>query len=99
MRTKIERLQNQLRGGLRFGVSEKGAVSAYGLGHFPVTLYYEQWMRLLDSAEEIRSWRVSNWTERHDRSGACRSLVLTAKVLRFLEMTLDGNGSETMHHS
>ena len=37
-------------------VSEKGAVSVYGLGRFPVTLYKEQWARLLDMADEIRAF-------------------------------------------
>lgn len=37
-------------------VSEKGAVSLYGLGRFPVTLYKEQWLRLLDMADEIRAF-------------------------------------------
>ena len=35
-------------------VSEKGALSVYGLGRFPVTLYKEQWVRLLETAEEIK---------------------------------------------
>ncbi len=37
-------------------VSEKGAVSVYGLGRFPVTLYQEQWLKLLDLADDIRSF-------------------------------------------
>ena len=37
-------------------VSEKGAVSVYGMGRFPVTLYKEQWIKLLDVAEEIRAF-------------------------------------------
>ena len=37
-------------------VSEKGGVSVYGLGRFPVTLYKEQWAKLLDMAEEIRAF-------------------------------------------
>jgi hypothetical protein len=37
-------------------VSQKGAVSLYGLGRFPVTLYKEQWLRLLDMADEIRAF-------------------------------------------
>jgi hypothetical protein len=37
-------------------VSEKGGVSVYGLGRFPVTLYKEQWRRLLDMADEIRAF-------------------------------------------
>ncbi len=41
-------------------VSEKGAVSVYGLGRFPVTLYKEQWLRLLAMAEEIRKFIAEN---------------------------------------
>jgi hypothetical protein len=37
-------------------VSEKGAVSVYGLGRFPVTLYYEQWMRLLNHADQLKEF-------------------------------------------
>jgi hypothetical protein len=47
-------------GSLEFKVSEKGAVSVYGLGRFPVTLYYEQWLRLLDNAEELRAFLDEN---------------------------------------
>ena len=41
---------------IEFKVSEKGGVSVYCLGRFPVTLYYEQWVRLLDSADALRSF-------------------------------------------
>jgi predicted component of type VI protein secretion system len=41
-------------------VSEKGAVSVYGLGRFPVTLYQEQWLKLLDMADEIRAFVKEN---------------------------------------
>jgi len=44
-------------------VSEKGALSVYGLGRFPVTLYKEQWGRLLDMAEEIRAFMREHDTE------------------------------------
>jgi hypothetical protein len=47
-------------GALRFKVSEKGAVSVYGLGKFPVTLYVEQWERLLSHAAELREFIESN---------------------------------------
>jgi hypothetical protein len=47
-------------GRLEFRVSEKGGVSVYGLGRFPVTLYYEQWQRLLATAEELRSFLEQN---------------------------------------
>jgi hypothetical protein len=45
---------------LEFRVSERGAVSVYGLGRFPVTLYYEQWSRLLDHVEELRAFIEEN---------------------------------------
>ncbi|HUK51656.1 MAG TPA: hypothetical protein VL099_00035 [Candidatus Binatia bacterium] len=48
------------RGSLEFKVGEKGGVSVYGLGRFPVTLYYEQWVRLLDAADNLRSFLEEN---------------------------------------
>ncbi len=45
---------------LRFRVSEKGAVSVYGLGRFPVTLYQEQWDKLLGAVEELRAFMNAN---------------------------------------
>ena len=47
-------------GRLEFKVSEKGGVSVYGLGRFPVTLYYEQWIRLLSSADTLRQFLEEN---------------------------------------
>jgi hypothetical protein len=58
---ELERQTAQKRAGaLSFKVSEKGAVSAYGLGRFPVTLYYEQWQRLVAGAEELRKFLEEN---------------------------------------
>jgi hypothetical protein len=61
---RIAELEKQVggrkRGEVEFRVSEKGGVSVYGLGRFPVTLYYEQWTRLLDSADALRSFLDSN---------------------------------------
>ena len=48
------------RGSLEFRVGEKGGVSVYGLGRFPVTLYYEQWIRLLDAATNLRAFLEEN---------------------------------------
>jgi len=42
--------------GMSLKVSEKGGVSVYGLGRFPVTLYKEQWKKLLDMSDEIRNF-------------------------------------------
>jgi len=47
-------------GRLEFKVSEKGGVSVYGLGRFPVTLYYEQWQRLLGTSEELKKFLEEN---------------------------------------
>jgi hypothetical protein len=50
-------------GALEFRVGEKGGVSVYGLGRFPVTLYYEQWARLLDAAGDLRTFLEENKAE------------------------------------
>jgi hypothetical protein len=47
-------------GSLEFRVSEKGGVSVYGLGRFPVTLYYEQWTRLLEASDKLREFLEEN---------------------------------------
>jgi len=54
------KLQSRPRRSIDFKVSEKGAVSVYGLGRFPVTLYYEQWVRLLDQAGQLREFLEEN---------------------------------------
>jgi hypothetical protein len=52
---------NKKRSGrLEFRVSEKGGVSVYGLGRFPVTLYYEQWTRLLDAVPDLKQFIEEN---------------------------------------
>ncbi len=53
-------VQGRKSGGLEFRVSDKGGVSVYGLGRFPVTLYYEQWVRLLDQADALRTFLEDN---------------------------------------
>jgi hypothetical protein len=67
MKAELERLRQEnaalkkgTASGLRLKVSEKGAVSVYGMGKFPVTLYKEQWLRLLDVADEIRAFIAAN---------------------------------------
>ena len=47
-------------GKLEFKVGDKGGVSVYGLGRFPVTLYYEQWNKLLDAADDLRAFLEAN---------------------------------------
>ena len=57
----LEKQQGAKRtGSMEFRVGEKGGVSVYGLGRFPVTLYYEQWIRLLDSADKLREFLEEN---------------------------------------
>ena len=53
-------LKNKKTGSVSMKVSEKGAVSVYGLGRFPVTLYQEQWSKLLGLAEEIKVFIEEN---------------------------------------
>jgi hypothetical protein len=67
MRAELERLRAENQAlkktsarGLSLKVSEKGALSVYGLGRFPVTLYKEQWSKLLDSADDIREFLRTN---------------------------------------
>jgi hypothetical protein len=57
---ELEKQAGRKPGELEFRVSEKGGVSVYGLGRFPVTLYYEQWIRLLDAAEGLRAFLEKN---------------------------------------
>ena len=59
LRAENERLKRP-RGSTSLKVSEKGAVSVYGLGRFPVTLYREQWEKLLGMADEIRQFIQDN---------------------------------------
>lgn len=62
LRAENEALKSQKRtaGTLAFKVSDKGAVSVYGLGRFPVTLYQEQWDKLLAQSEELRRFIDEN---------------------------------------
>ena len=65
LKAKLQELEKQVEtkkrsGVMEFRVSEKGGVSVYGLGRFPVTLYYEQWNRLLGAANEIKAFMEEN---------------------------------------
>jgi hypothetical protein len=64
LKTRVAELEKQKRvGSLQFRVSEKGGVSVYGLGRFPVTLYYEQWLRLLDVEQKLRDFLETHKAE------------------------------------
>jgi hypothetical protein len=72
LQTELERLkrenealkaQRARAGQLTMKVSEKGAVSVYGLGRFPVTLYQEQWKKLLDHTDAIRDFIEANHSQ------------------------------------
>ncbi len=56
LRRENEALKRKTERGISLKVSAKGAVSLYGLGRFPITLYKEQWTRVLDMADEIRAF-------------------------------------------
>ena len=60
LKAENEALKNRGSKGVSMKVSEKGGVSIYGLGRFPVTLYKEQWVKLLDMADDIRSFIKEN---------------------------------------
>jgi hypothetical protein len=53
---KLAALQRRGSKGITFKVSDKGGLSVYGLGRFPVTLYKEQWLRLLEVSDDIRAF-------------------------------------------
>ena len=55
-----ERLKARQSRAVSLKVSEKGGLSVYGLGRFPVTLYKEQWTKLLDMADDIRAFLKEN---------------------------------------
>jgi hypothetical protein len=60
LRAENEALKRRNSKGVSLKVSEKGGLSVYGLGRFPVTLYKEQWSRLLDMADDIRAFLRDN---------------------------------------
>ena len=64
LKARLSELEKQVAGRrsgeLEMRVGEKGGVSVYGLGRFPVTLYYEQWIRLLDNSEKLRAFLEEN---------------------------------------
>ena len=60
LRAENERLKRGASRGVTLKVSEKGGVSVYGMGRFPVTLYKEQWLKLLDMADDIRAFIATN---------------------------------------
>jgi hypothetical protein len=60
LRAENEKLKKPARGQMSLKVSEKGGLSVYGLGRFPVTLYREQWEKWLAMADEIRKFIQEN---------------------------------------
>jgi hypothetical protein len=60
LRAENDRLKNKTVRGLSLKVSEKGAVSLYGIGRFPVTLYKEQWLKVLGMKDEIETFLADN---------------------------------------
>ena len=67
MKAELERLQKENESlkartskGISLKVSEKGGVSVYGMGRFPITLYKEQWIKLLDMSDDLRRFIEEN---------------------------------------
>jgi hypothetical protein len=60
LRSENEALKKGPSSAFRMKVSEKGALSIYGMGRFPVTLYKEQWLKLLDMSADIRAFIAAN---------------------------------------
>jgi hypothetical protein len=60
LRAENEQLKKRTERTTSLKVSDKGGLSVYGLGRFPVTLYKEQWTKLLDMADEIRAFMRAN---------------------------------------
>jgi hypothetical protein len=60
LKAENERLKKGSARGISLKVSEKGGVSLYGLGRFPVTLYKEQWIKLLELSDNIRAFIAEN---------------------------------------
>ena len=60
LKAENESLKARTSKGISLKVSEKGAVSVYGMGRFPVTLYKEQWLKLLDMSDDLRKFIEEN---------------------------------------
>ena len=60
LKAENEQLKRRSSRGVSMKVSEKGGLSVYGLGRFPVTLYKEQWIKLLDMADDVRAFLREN---------------------------------------
>ena len=67
MKAELERLRSEnsalkkgAASGITMKVSEKGALSVYGMGRFPITLYKEQWLKLMDMSDAMRAFIAAN---------------------------------------
>lgn len=69
LRAENERLKQKTSRAISLKVSEKGGVSVYGLGRFPITLYKEQWAKVLDMADEIRAFIKENDSKLKTKGG------------------------------
>ena len=74
LKARLSDLERQVEtkkrsGAMEFRVSEKGGVSVYGLGRFPVTLYYEQWIKLLDAVPDLKVFIEENKSKLKTKQG------------------------------
>lgn len=68
LKAENEALKSRRSGAVSMKVSEKGGLSVYGLGRFPVTLYQEQWIKLLDLSDDIRAFIKDHQAELKKRA-------------------------------
>src|SRR6202051_4302929 len=80
LRAENAELKSKVKGGLTLKVSEKGGVSLYGMGRFPVALYKEQWLRILASAPESRTGQICAASVDRSLAG-CHAKVHWTKVV------------------
>ncbi len=67
LKAENEALKKSSARGISLKVSQKGALSLYGMGRFPITLYKEQWLKILDMAEVLRAFITDNNVQLKDK--------------------------------
>ena len=98
LQAENEALKKQGVKRLSYKVSEKGGVSVYGLGRFPVTLYQTQWIRLLDISDQLREFMVANadkLTQKGDNIIAQSNKTAKAKAKALREMADEDEAAMT----
>ena len=95
LQAENEALKKQGVKRLSYKVSEKGGVSVYGLGRFPVTLYQTQWIRLLDISEQLREFMVANADKLTQKGDNVVSAAATKKAKALRAMPAEDDAEMT----